>query len=117
MGVNVNVELNLSNYVDILKLGKKFYFSNWKSEVDKLIIDELKTTTLDVSKLSDAVKTEVVKKAAYDELVKNVKPIQTTDISNLIKKLTMTKKLVKFKRQYLIMIIVTSISLLKNLIS
>ena len=93
MGVNVNVELNLSNYVDILKLGKKFYFANWKSEVDKLNIDELKTTTLDVSKLSDAVKNEVVKKVAYDELVKNVNPIQTTDISNLVKKLTMTKKI------------------------
>ena len=38
-------------------------------------------------------KNEVVKKVAYDELVKNVNPIQTTDISNLVKKLTMTKKI------------------------
>ena len=42
---------------------------------------------------------------------------QTSDAINLVKKLTMTQKLVKLKRKLLIIIIVTSILLLKNLIS
>ena len=36
--------------------------------------------------MSDAVKNEFVKKTVYDELVKKVNVIQTTDISNLFKK-------------------------------
>ena len=36
--------------------------------------------------MSDAVKNKFVKKTVYDELVKKVNVIQTTDISNLFKK-------------------------------
>ena len=52
----------------------------------------------------------------YDELYKKVNAIQATDTSNLIKKQTMTQKLVKLKRKYLIMIMI-NILLLKNFIS
>ena len=48
-------------------------FRNLKSEVDKLDIDKLETTSVDLSKLSDVVKNEVVNKTAYDELVKKSK--------------------------------------------
>ena len=55
--VNVKVELDLPNYeqVDLAIL---------KSETGKL-----ETTLVDVSKVSDAVKSEVVKKTEYNELV------------------------------------------------
>ena len=44
-----------------------------KSEVGKLDIDKLETTSFDLSKLSDVVKNEVVNKTAYDKLVKKSK--------------------------------------------
>ena len=80
-----------------------------KLEFEKFFIDELETTSVDLSKLSDVVKNEVVKETEYDKLVKKVNAIQTPDTSNLFKKLTMKQKL---KRRYLIMIMI-NISLLK----
>ena len=53
---------------------------------------------VDLSKLSDAVKTDVIKKTEYDELVKKVSDIKTTGTSDLVKEadyntlLTTTKK-------------------------
>ena len=41
---------------------------------------------VDLNKLSGVVKSDVVKKALYDELVKTVNAIQTTDFRELIKK-------------------------------
>ena len=48
----------------------------------------------------------------FDELVKRVNAIKTTDTSDLVKKLTTIQKVVKLKRKYLIMIIIISILLL-----
>ena len=56
------------------------------SEIDKLDIGKLETTPIDLSKLNDVVKNVVVKKTVYDELVKKVNAIKTTDTSNLIRK-------------------------------
>ena len=93
----MKVELDLSNYttktdfknaagVNTFKFARKLYLSGLKSETDKLDIDKLETNPVDLSKLSDAVKNEFIKKTVYDELVKKVNAIQTTDISNLFKK-------------------------------
>ena len=57
-----------------------------KSKVDKLNIGKLETTPEDLSKLSNEVKNDVVKKTVYDELVIKFNAIQTTDTSNLVKK-------------------------------
>ena len=57
-----------------------------KSKVNKLDVDKLVPVAVDLSKLSDAVKNDVVKKTEYDELVKKVKAIQFTDTSDLVKK-------------------------------
>ena len=57
-----------------------------KSKVNKLDVDKLVPVAVDLSKLSDAVKNDVVKKTEYDELVKKVKSIQFTDTSDLVKK-------------------------------
>ena len=77
----MKVELDLSNYatkadlknatgVDTFEFAKKVDLASLKSEIDKLDIGKLETTSVDLSKLSDAVKKEVVKKTVYDELVK-----------------------------------------------
>ena len=72
--------------------------NNLKTKVDKLDIGKLKTTPADLCKLSKLVKKDnVVKKAKYNELVKKASNIRTTDISNLVKYLIVTKKLVKLK--------------------
>ena len=44
--------------------------SNLKSKVDKLDIGKLETTPVDLRKLSNVVKNDVVKKTEYNELKK-----------------------------------------------
>ena len=44
-----------------------------KSKVDKLDIGKLETTQVDLSKLSNVVKNNIVKNAEYNELVKKLK--------------------------------------------
>ena len=106
----MKVELDLSNnttkadlknarVVDTSKFAKKVDLASLKPEIDKLDIGKLETTPVDLSKLNDVVKNEVVKKTVYDELVIKVNAVQTTDTSNLVKKLTMTQKLVKLKKE------------------
>ena len=53
-----------------------------KSKVHKLDDDKLVPAPVDLSKLSDVVKNDVVKKTEYNELLKNVHHIITTDTSN-----------------------------------
>ena len=78
-GENLKFELNLSNYetksdlknttgIDTSNFANKSDLAGLKSEIDKLDIGKLETTPIDLSKLSDLVKNEVVKKTAYDEL-------------------------------------------------
>ena len=50
-----------------------------KAEVDKLDIDKLASVPNDLSKLSDVVKNDVVKKVVYDKLVVKVNNIDTSD--------------------------------------
>ena len=71
--------------------------SSLKSKVDKLGIGKLETTPVDLSKLSYAVKNDVVKKTKYNELVKKVNNINTTSTSNLVKKLIIAQNFVKLK--------------------
>ena len=57
-----------------------------KSKVDKLDIEKLEPTPVDLSKLDNEVKNDIVRKTEYDELVKNVDAIQTIGTSDSIKK-------------------------------
>ena len=69
-----------------------------KAEVDKIIVDKLKTVPVDLSKLSNEVNNYVIEKTAYDKLVAKVKDIDTsrfvlkteyeTDKSDLEKKIS-----------------------------
>ena len=45
--------------------------SNLKSKVDKLDVDKLVLVPVNLSKLSDVVKNDLVNKTEYNELVKN----------------------------------------------
>ena len=54
--------------------------ANLKTEVNKLDIDKLEPVPVDLSKLSDVVKNDVVKKDAYDKLVTKVNAIQLNNI-------------------------------------
>ena len=77
--------------VDILKFPKKVDSLSLKSEFHKLHIGKLEITTVDLSKWCS--KNEFVKTTISDELVKNVKAIQTTDTSNLVKKTDFDRKI------------------------
>ena len=64
-------------------MAKKADLASLKSDFDRLDIDKLETTPVDLSKLTNVVKYEVVKKTIYDELIKKVNAIDT---SGLVKK-------------------------------
>ena len=53
--------------------------ANLKTEVDKLNIDKLAPVPVGLSKLSDVVKNDVVKKTVCDKLVAKVNKIDTND--------------------------------------
>ena len=83
--------INLSNYatktdlknvthVDTSSFALKTNLANLKTEVDKLDIDKLAPVPVDLSKLSDVVKNDVVKKAVYDILVAKVNNIDISDL-------------------------------------
>ena len=90
---NINVKVDISNYaiksdiknishVDTSSFVLKTNLASLKTEVDKL--DKLVPVPVDLSELSDAVKSDVVKKAVYDKLVEKVNNI---GVSGFFKKL------------------------------
>ena len=87
---NINVKVDLSNYatktdlknvthVDTSSFALKTNLASLKTEVDKLDIDKLAPVLVDLSKLSDDVKNDVVKKTVYHKLVAKVNSINTSD--------------------------------------
>ena len=112
---NVKVELNLSNYatkfelkeatrIDTSELAAKADLACLKAEVDKLDIDKLNIALVVLSKLSNVVNNEVVKKICVWQKVAKVNNIGTrgfvlkirydTDKSELEKKISDTSGLV-----------------------
>ena len=90
LGGDINVTVDLSNYatkddiknithVDTSSFTLKTNLANLKTEVDKLDIDKLATAPVDLSKLSNVVKNDVVKKTVYDKLVAKRNNIDTSD--------------------------------------
>ena len=77
-GGDINVKVDLFNYatkadiknishVDTSSFPLKTNLANLKAEVDKLDIDKLVPVPVDLSKLSDVVKNNVLKKDVYDK--------------------------------------------------
>ena len=108
-GGNINVKADLSNYAtktdlknlthaDTSSFALKTNLGSLKTEIDKLDIDKLAPVPVDLSKLSDVVRNDVVKKGVYDKLTAKVNNIDTrefvlktkyqTDKTELEKKIT-----------------------------
>ena len=100
-------KIDLSNYatktdlkniahVDTSSFALKTNLASLKTEVDKLDIDKLVPVPVDLSKLSNVVKNEVVKKTVYDKLAAKVNNIDTSGFILKIKyqtdKLELEKK-------------------------
>ena len=93
------------SHIDTLSFALKSNLASLRTEVDKLDIDKLVHVPADLSKLSDVVKNDVVKKTVYDKLVAKVNSIDTsafvlktkydTDKSELENKIPDTSGLVK----------------------
>ena len=64
--------------IDASKLAAKSDLASLKADVDKLYIDKLIPVPVDLSKLSDIVKNDVVKKTVYDKLVVKISNIDTS---------------------------------------
>ena len=88
-GRDINVKVDLSNYetkkdiknithVDTSSFALKANITILKSKVDKLDIDKVVSVPVDLSKLSDVVKKDVIKKAEYNKLVNKVNSIDTS---------------------------------------
>ena len=89
-GKDIKVKVHLWNYatetdlknvthIDTSSFALKTNLATLKTEVDKLDIDKLVPVPVDLSKLSDVVKNDVVKKTVYDKLVAKVDDIDTND--------------------------------------
>ena len=101
---NIKVKLDLVNYatktdlknithVDVSSFASKTNLTALKIEVDKLHTDKVKTTPIDLSKLSNVVENDVVKKTDYNAKVTSIEAQitgitkNTTDNLNDITKL------------------------------
>ena len=87
---SIKVKTDLSNYatktdiknilhVDTSSFALKTNLASLKTDVEKLDIDKLVHIPVDLSKLSDVVKNDVVKKTVYNKLVAKVDNIDTSD--------------------------------------
>ena len=73
-------DINDITHVDTSNFALKSNLANLKTEVDKLDIEKLVPIPNDLSKLSNVVKNDVVKKTAYDKLIAKVNDIDTSDV-------------------------------------
>ena len=85
--INVKVDLSIyaakadiknSSHVDTSRFALKTNLASLKTETDKLDIDKLVPVPVDLSKLSDVVKNDVVEKTVFDKLVAKVNSIDTS---------------------------------------
>ena len=126
---NIKIKIDLTNYatkkdindiphVDTSNFALKTNLTNLKTEVDELDIAKLVPVPLDLSKLGNVVKNDVVKKTVYDKLVAKVNNIDTSDfvlktkystnkielenkipISNLVKKTDYNTKITELENK------------------
>ena len=93
-GDSIMVKIDLSNYatktdiknishVGTSRFALKTNLADLKTEVDKLDIDKLAPVRVGLSKLSDVVRNDLVKKTPYDKLVAKV---DNFDTKNRIRK-------------------------------
>ena len=112
-GEDINLKVDLSNYatktdiknilhIDTSSFALKSNLASLKTEVDKLDIDKLVPVPVDLSKLSDVVKNDVVKKTVYDKLVAKVNSIDT---SAFVLKTKYDTDKTELERKFLILVV------------
>ena len=80
---NIKLELDLANYatktdlnnithVDVSSFASKTNLVALKTEIDKIDADKLKTTPADLTKLTNAIENDVVKKTDYNAKVTSI---------------------------------------------
>ena len=86
----ISVKVDLSNYetktdlknvshVDVSSFALKSNLVGLKTGVDKIDADKLKTVPVDLAKLSNVVKNDVIKKTEYDKLIAKVNGIDNAN--------------------------------------
>ena len=119
-GGNINVKVDLSTYAtktnlknvthaDTSSFVLKTNLANIKTEVDKLETDKLIVVSVDLSKLSNVVKNEIVKKTVYDKLVPKV---NNFDSGGFVLKTKYNADKTELEKKFLILV-----GLLKNQIT
>ena len=89
---NINVTVGLSYYatkadlkhaarIDTSNFALKSNLASLKAVVDQLDVEKLKTVPVNLSKLSNVVNNEVVKKTVYDKLVTKVNTFDATEFA------------------------------------
>ena len=89
-GGDINVKVDLSNYatktdlknishIDVSSYALKSNLASLKTEVDKLDIDKLTSVPIDLAKLRNLVKNDIIKKTECDKLVNKVNGIDNTN--------------------------------------
>ena len=73
-------------------------FNNLKGKVDKLDVEKLVPVPIDLSKLSDVVKNDLVKKDAYNATIKNIED-KILDITNLATNASLNLKINEIKNE------------------
>ena len=111
---NIKVELDLANYatktdlknithVDVSSFTSKTNLAALKTEVDKIDADKLKTTPADLTKLTNAVEHDVVKKTDYNTKITSIEAkiigVSKNTVDNLTNILNKLKEIDKKKYQ------------------
>ena len=89
-GGDISFKVDLSNYatetdfknvshVDVSSFALKSNLASLKTEVEKIDAGKLKTVPVDLAKLSNVVKNDVIKKTEYDKLVAKLNGIDNTN--------------------------------------
>ena len=75
----INTDLKNVTHVDVSSFASKTNLASLKTEVDKIDAGKLKTVPVDLAKLSNVVKNDVVKTTEFNNLKTKVDDIDTTD--------------------------------------
>ena len=117
---DISVKVNLSNnaaktdlknvsHVDVSSFALKSNLAILKNEVDKIDAGKLKTAPVDLAKLSNVVKNNVIKKTEYDKLVAQVNGIDNTNFVSRTKYVKdgsdFEDKIDKIDKKYLMLLI------------
>ena len=122
---DISLKVDLSNYstktdiknishVDTSRFALKSNLASLKTEVDELDIDKLVPVPIDLRKLSDVLKNDVVKNTVYDKLVAKVNSIATSRLV-LTTKYDADKSEIKLKFVILGVLLKRQTTMLKSL--